>query len=256
MNEEMKKRMENAFESTSQIIFRKRLCGLDNYSDWLSLHVSKPLERSSAISKQTVYCPNILFFKFLGNGIVTLAESIELGKKSILKEDAENLTLSNATLLLKEISYTTTEAVVGTNLDVEKSDIYGYSYHCYNGTYFVYSKYCAYCFWPRESEYCFGSVYTFNSKFCIKCYYSTNLTRCFEMLNCYNCSDCYFCYNSENLMECMFCFNTKSKRYAIGNIKVGKENYVKIKKIMMDEIVKRLEKDKKIDINIYNIEKY
>ena len=73
------------------------------------------------------------------------------------------------------------------------------------------------------------------------------------MSDCNNCRDSYFCYNSENLSDCMFCFNAKAKSYAIGNVEVGREKYMKIKGIILDEIVKRLEKDKKLDINIYNL---
>ncbi|MFH0817693.1 MAG: hypothetical protein V1909_03600, partial [Candidatus Micrarchaeota archaeon] len=85
------------------------------------------------------------------------------------------------------------------------------------------------------------------------CYNSVKLTRCFEMDSCRSCSDSYFSHNCEGLSNCMFCFNAKSLRYAIGNVEVGREQYMKIKKRVLDEIVKKLEKDKNLDLDIYNI---
>lgn len=61
------------------------------------------------------------------------------------------------------------------------------------------------------------------------------------------------CHNIEDCQECMFCFNVKSLRYAIGNVEVGKERYLKIKRMVLDEISKKLEKDKNLGISIYNI---
>ena len=34
---------------------------------------------------------------------------------------------------------------------------------------------------------------------------------------CRECSDSWFCHNVEGMQNALFCFNTKSKRYAVGN---------------------------------------
>ena len=51
----------------------------------------------------------------------------------------------------------------------------------------------------------------------------------------------------------MFCFNAKSLSYAIGNVELGKEKYLEIKKKILEEIHSKLKKDKRLDLNIYNI---
>jgi hypothetical protein len=51
----------------------------------------------------------------------------------------------------------------------------------------------------------------------------------------------------------MFCFNVKSKRYAIGNVEVGKAKYLQIKALLLSEITKRLEKSHDCGIDIYNV---
>ncbi|MBM3228892.1 hypothetical protein FJZ26_00515 [Candidatus Parvarchaeota archaeon] len=60
-------------------------------------------------------------------------------------------------------------------------------------------------------------------------------------------------HNCESLDNCMFCFNTKSKRYAIANKEVGREAYMKIKKLFLDEIGEKLEKNKDLKTSIYTI---
>jgi hypothetical protein len=51
-----------------------------------------------------------------------------------------------------------------------------------------------------------------------------------------------FCHNCENLQNSMFCFNTKNKNYAIGNVEVGREEYMRIKKMVLDEVNAELDK--------------
>jgi len=45
----------------------------------------------------------------------------------------------------------------------------------------------------------------------------------------------------------------KNLKYAIGNVEVGKEEYARVKKMVLDEIAKKVTKDKKLDLSIYNI---
>jgi hypothetical protein len=51
----------------------------------------------------------------------------------------------------------------------------------------------------------------------------------------------------------MFCFNTKNKRYAIGNTEVGKEKFLEAKKALQSWLLSQLEKNRSIDLDIYNI---
>ncbi|MCX8195081.1 MAG: hypothetical protein N3G22_03190 [Candidatus Micrarchaeota archaeon] len=43
------------------------------------------------------------------------------------------------------------------------------------------------------------------------------------------------------------------KRYAIGNVEVGKEKYLQLKAQLLDKIVPQLEKDGRLGFDIYNI---
>jgi hypothetical protein len=170
------------------------------------------------------------------------------------RNELQLLTLANASDVLAEIKPTTPETIYGENIGTEESCCYGPTQYCYKVTFTWFSKYIACSFWARTSEYLFGcSNAAVESSFSLKCYSSTKLTRCFEVSDSSNCSDCYFCHNCEGLMECMFCFNTKGKRYAIGNVEIGREAYMKIKKMLQNEIVSELEQTKSFRYDIYSI---
>lgn len=175
-----------------------------------------------------------------------------MNKPFMEKDVAAALSLYSILTSMPEIVITP-EVVMGQNQNMVEAAAYANSVNCFHGSYFNQSKFCAYCFWPRQSEYIFGSVESFSSKFCLKCYNSLNLTRCFEVSDSTNCSDCYFCYNCEGLSNCMFCFNTKSKRYAIANVEVGKEEFERIKTIVLAALAEKIQKENGLDLDIYTI---
>ena len=51
----------------------------------------------------------------------------------------------------------------------------------------------------------------------------------------------------------MFCFNTKNKRYAIGNAEVGKESFLKAKSALLAWLLSQLEKKGSVELDIYNL---
>jgi hypothetical protein len=245
--------IEKSFQSTSEILFGKRLTGFTEYREWLLENVDRTIHRKSEISDGTIYMPDVVFFAAIKRMMVTLDESVALGEKRLSPAEARELTLANASEKLAEIKYVTSDVMVGQNADLRETSTCMNAQHCADGVWYIYTKCDAYCFWPRETEYSFGGHFLFASKFCMKCYNSVALTRCFEVSDSNNSSDCYFCHNVENCQNCMFCFNVKSLRYAIGNVEVGKEKYTEIKKKITNEIGTKLEKYKKLDANIYNL---
>jgi hypothetical protein len=186
--------------------------------------------------------------------VVTMDEAWQIGESICFsREEAENISLANIHQSIGKLAYFTVDIREGKVENLIESTVTVDGSNCYKASAIVRSKYCSCGMWPKDSYNCFGFDTLFDSNFCLNCYHSQKLTRCFEMDNCKDCSDSMFCHNCEALTNCMFCFNTKAKRYAIGNVEVGKERYLEIRKKVMDEIAKRLEKDKKIDVSIYAI---
>ena len=124
---------------------------------------------------------------------------------------------------------------------------------CYRTVVASHDKCCGYNAWPRNSEHIFGSSLAFHSEFCFKCFDAVNLSRCLEIDSGRRCSDSMFCHNVESLQSCLFCFNAKGKRYAIGNVEIGKEKYVEFRAKLCAEIVRQLEATGKVAFDIYDV---
>ncbi len=188
------------------------------------------------------------------NRIVTQEEARILGEKLKAPEKlALSPSLSNAAEMLQGIAYFPPERRLGTYKNLVACQWGAASTDCYRTVVASHDKCCGYNAWPRNSEHIFGSGLVFHSEFCFKCFDSVNLKRCFEMDSSRECSDSWFCHNVEGMQNSLFCFNTKSKRYAVGNAEVGKEQFAKVKKIVQDYVLSELQNKKSVPISIYNI---
>ncbi len=246
---------EKTFQTMTSIILGKKLTNYKEYELWLSKNVSELETIKSAISNEPIYIPQqFKFYQDLKSNVVTINEAYEkIGKKQLTEQELDKLSLKNASSILGGISATTMDTFHGDNTNMVECTLYYTSHSCYRGVGLVYSKYSICSYWPRESEYTVGCYYLFSSKFCIRCFNSENLNRCFELSDSANCADSLFCHNCENLTDCMFCFNIKSKKYAIANIEIGREAYMKIKKMVLEELVKELEINKSLKRSIFNL---
>ncbi len=247
--------IDDHFATVTQIIFGRSLSQLKDYGEWLLSRApeGRITGRKSAVSERTVYIPSVRFFLALGKRMVKADEALLLGQKKISEKDADALTISSAPGLLSGISTTTPEIIWGENIGTAESCAYGPTQYCFRVACCWFSKFIGYSYWSRTSENLFGCSLATDCSFCIKCYSSTKLTRCFEVNDSNNCADCYFCHNCEDLKDSMFCFNTKGKRYAIGNLEVGREAYLGVKKLVQAQVVGELEKTKSFRYDIYNI---
>ncbi len=249
----MEKEIEEAFRQTTAVVLGKALEGIAPYEEWLLTNTRAGVMRKSVMSEKTFLLAPFIRFMLTKDSIIEEYEALEEGKKELGDKEVRELTLDTAAELLRPLAHYSTEQRSGKNVALDKCTLSANCSHCYKVVYLGEDKLCACSTWPRESEHCFGGDVTFSSHFCLKCYNSSGLKRCFEVSDSYSSSDCYFCHNVENCAECMFCFNVKSKRYAIGNVEYPKEEYLKIKKRVLAQMVERLEKDKKLEWSIYNL---
>ncbi len=245
-----------SFNQASKLVLGKELSGgLLAYEQWL-LQKKRAIEKfPSALSKKTVYrgdyCNAALMPK---DRLVKANEAFFLADKLKLShEEAAASSFDSLKHILGKIAFFSPEYYAGTRSNIIQCPQAMDASNCYKAIATVFAKNCAIGMWPRHSEALFGFDAVKKSSFCINCYESVNIKRCFECDSCTSSSDCYFCHNAENCEECMFCFNAKGLRYAIGNVQLPKEEYLKIKKLVLAEIVAKLEKDKKLDLSIYNL---
>ncbi len=246
--------VEAAFRLTCRLVLGRELKGLEGYRSWLCAGVRQSKStRSAGESGAMLHYSPLSSFEKSASRMLPLDEALSLGRSSLGTEEVARLDVAHAASMLSKISLYHPGAALGENFAVEKCSLYYASQHCYDGEYYSLAKYCAYCFWPRESESVFGCDMAFSSKSCLRCFHSVGLTRCLEVGQSADCSDCLFCHNVEGCTECMFCFNVKAKRYAIGNIEYPKDEYLRVKKLVLAEIASKLEKDKKLDLSIFNV---
>jgi len=248
--------VEREFSKTTKLVLGAELRGIDSYKEWLLKH-THTLQRlkSAASGKEVLFLPFVVALpKLPDSRLLTMEEALWLGERlAISKEEATSISMQNAHESIDGIGFFPIEFWEGKNVFVTDSYMSLHTAYCYLTSAMVEAKYCACGMWPRTSEHCFGFDSLLDCSFCVKCYNSQKLTRCFECDSCNSCSGCYFCHNVENCHDCLFCFNVKNLKYAIGNVEVGKEEYARVKKMVLDEIAKKVTKDKKLDLSIYNI---
>ncbi len=250
-----KKPIEKAWKTTTKIILKKELEDIDSYKKFLLRHVNGIREVSSPLTeKQMVVQDAIPFSELKNKKIVKEKEGAFLSKKLKLnEEEIESLELGNVLEKVGKIAYAVTELRVFENINLIKTAVGIKSSNCYHGCNYIRNRFCAYSYWPRNSEYTFGSAEAMNSSFCINCYYSGNLTRAFEVDSSSNSSDVYFCHNVDNVHNALFSFNAKNLSYAIANVKLGAEKFNEIKSSLLEQIEEELEKNKWIKLDIMNL---
>ena len=83
----------------------------------------------------------------------------------------------------------------------------------------------------------------------------TKCSGCFECDSCFSCRNCFFCHNCENVEEGILCFNLKGARYAILNQSVSKEEYMRVKKMLLSYINGELETKGALEKSIFALGK-
>jgi hypothetical protein len=248
--------MDEAFAKTCNVVLGKRLSGgMDDYAEWLKTNIRKSETLKSAASGKQVrrfdYCR---YFELPKNRLLMIEEAREAGERlKISEKAAETLTLANAHERIGSVAFFCPEYRDGMNLNIIECATSGDSAHCYRSTATVFAKYAGYCFWPRSSEHSFGCSALLSSEFNIRCFNSIKLARCFEVDFSRDCSGCYYCHNVENCTDCMFCFNAKNLKYAIGNVEVGREKFMKLRGQLLALVRQELEETKGLHHDIYNI---
>jgi len=248
--------IQSAFSKTiSLLLDLKKAPEIDGCADWLQRYTRAQEKCVSAASGQPVFRRDYsCYFLLPKDRLLTASEAQELGPGLKLTEsEAGKLSISGAPGAIGKIAFFTPEYFDGTNLNLIECSTSSDSMNCYRASPVVYSKYCAYSFWPRSSEYAFGCESVMSCDFCVNCYYSAKLSRCFEMDSCRDCSDCCFCHNCENLSNCMFCFNAKSLRYAVGNVEMGRAEYMKFRHRIMESAGREFEKSSGLKWSIFTI---
>ena len=248
-------KLEEAFTSTSSVVLGAPLKEIDSYAGWLSRHTIVPRDSMSVLSKTELRVSDYPAMKELpGNRLVTQEEALVLGEKLKAPESlALSASLSNASGILEKIAYFPPERRLGNYKNLVACQWGSESNDCYRTVVASHDKLCGYNAWPRSSENIFGSGIVYHSGFCFKCFDGVELKRCFEVDSARGCSDTWFSHNVEGMKNSLFCFNTKSKRYAVCNAEIGKEQFDEVKKMVQEWVISELQERKTVPVSVYDI---
>ena len=246
-------KLEGAFSATTKMLFGKSLTPISKYEDWLRQRVPSGQRVGSCFGTGQAYLPNYGFFSKIPRSRIASLEDLTKASQPLIKS-AEGISLSAIRQAVEIGAYFVPTYSEGNNIGVE--DSFGYI-SCQNVRHafdpFT-SKNCAYALSILDADSSFGlhraGIPINNS---VHCYNSYGIARCFEMDSAINCSDSMFCHNVENLQNCIFCFNVKGKRYAIGNLEVGREKYSEFRARLCGELVCQLEATGKAAFDVYSV---
>lgn len=250
------KEVNDAFFETSKILLGEGL-GLEAHREWLSRHVPLPVKRKSAHSKKEVWVQpplNFLGQYFDEDRIIDMNEIEDMNRSPFDAGDLEGADVQKVLEIMRPIVYYCGNLRYKQTINLEEVSGAGEVMNVFHSEDAWYgSKNVAFSNFAIYSENLFGCHMMVYSKFCINSYNSTHVTRGFEVDGCEDSSDVYFCHNSDGLRNCILCFNAKGLKYAVGNVEVGKEEFERVKGMILDYVLKNLRKEKKLDVDIFNV---
>lgn len=250
--------LEKEFSETCKILLGSELNGLDEYGPWLGKRVPLPYPLKSAISGKEVWMSpsaNYIGKRFAKTKAISYDEMEQVNKSPFKYEDLTGSDIKDVVeRIIAPVAYIIGNFRYKTYENIEKCSGAGAGRNLYYGEdLFIDIKNAAYSNYTMFSQNMFGCHNVPHSNFCIHAYNSVNLSRCFETDGCSKCSDLLFCHNCEGVSDSLLCFNVKNIRHAVGNVELGKEEYHKVKKIVLDYVLKELKEKKDTGIDIYNI---
>jgi hypothetical protein len=239
-----------AFKTTSRVIFGAEIGTVDENKQLLTERPDIPQEVTTFF-RNNGYYPPVFFFKQIPKDRMINGEEEQVSAEAKISLSAEE---SFASIIDKmgDISLYRIDMREGKISNIIKSSLIYHGINAYYVDDLTFGKNCAYCTFALTTEAVFGSFRAIHSKFCIRCESPYNCTACFECDSCTNCSNCYYCHNCEGCSDCMFCFNVKSLHYAIGNVELGKEQYMKIREMVLKELIDQI-KNGKLKNDIYSL---
>jgi hypothetical protein len=246
-------KIERAWNDTCRIVLGRELGTLDENGKFLSGRIPQVKKVKTAFGNHS-YSTDLYYYEYVPEGrAVNSREAMEAGKLRIRLGVNEAPGLAEMLEKVRDIAFYRMDFYEGSNANNIETLMAYSGTNTYRVGDATYGKNCAYCRRALNFENQFGCDWPIHSKFCIKCYNSDTLSSCMEMDSCTSCTDCHYCHNCEGLTSCMFCFNAKSLRYAIGNVEVGREKYLKIREMALAEITRRVEKSGTPGFDIFSI---
>ncbi len=249
MNSATYESLNKSWNSTTKILFGQEMGELAEYEPYLNgAAIGQTVVSSFSGKKLWVaseqYQKEAKFFDYGEEQDVTSKSASQPFDINKIKD------MDSIVETLKERFVYSGNKALGNSRNVEHSDAIVDSTDILNSSFIVRSKNVAYSYLMRENEDTFGSTSSGQSTHIVRCFYNNKLRRCFECCTCIGSSDCYFSYNLMNCTDCLFTFNLRTKRHLIGNVQLGKDEYVQLKAKLVGEMAEQIKKEKRLGFSI------
>lgn len=250
------KKVEEAFSSTCRIVLGKEHSNVRKYG----LQMQKrtlPIKKVRGAFGSPSYKVGLPTLRDIpADRLISLEEGKTCAQMKIEIGNGEMPSLSQLLPRISKIAYFAVEFMDGQNINcADTPDVFTGSniYKCWDSTN---SKNSAYTSAAIESEHIFGGyLRMLHSAFCINCFDSTKLKNSFEVDSTYSSSNAYFCHNCENVQDAILCFNAKALNYAVLNQQVPKEEFLRVKKLLLDYVNKELEEKNECSRGVFQLGK-
>ncbi len=227
---------------------------MKKYERFLSERIEPVKHIKTAFGTDAYYCDYFWCKAVPHERMVTEDEAFETAKRHIEIPVSKDAAIEAILARLSPIAFYNVDYDTGENRNMSETPMKYHSTDCFRVGDATYSKKCGYCTHVQRCEGVFGSsILMIDSTFSLRCHDCVKVNASMDMDSCKNCHRCMFCHNCEGLSDCLFCFNTKNKSYAVGNVEVGRENYLKIRKMVVDEVLQRIEKTGTVGFDICNL---
>jgi len=243
--------VEKAFAETAKIVLGKTRSPIGRYVPFLQQR-ALPVRRLRGRFGSHTYRPELPIVKDLPCSFLCTREEALKNSGALVQEGTLGLPIQKLALAVSRKACTTMDMVEGESREVPEVTQAIDSTESWSEWDATASTRSACSTGVIQSKYIFGGYFRIlDSEFCVNCYDIVEAKRCFEVDSSSKCSDCYFCHNVEGCQDCILCFSLKGKRYAVLNQEVGKEEFLRVKKMLLDYVNVELDSKKRIGKSIF-----
>ena len=230
------------WKTVSKLVLGEEVGELADFEKWLMGTSRAALERKSTISGKSV---RFVLPYYSDSAKFASLDEVDLLKKFDPLDINEIKDLDSIIEAVKErVIYTGSVHLGECKFLSESTDIVSSSY-VYKSAQVAYSKWIAYGYNMENCEYLFGCQNTgYGTQFSIKCSGADTQVRCLQNHSTSKCQDCYFSNSLIGAKNCLFSFGLRNAAYCVGNLQLSPEEYARIKKKLLEDVVDDLKRKK------------
>lgn len=242
MASETYNQLNKAWKSTCKTVLGGEVGDLDEFKEWLSEPLETDFHAKSAVSGKDVYYAVPYYKK---EAKYKSLDEVDFNKKFAPLNINEMKDIDSIVEAVKERIFYTGNIILMNSKFVEKSSNVTNAHFVYNSSHIYDSKYIAYVYYSRFSEYVFGTNNDCYTAQLIRGWDTYKSPRSFEIWSTLNCPDSYYSFGIEDCSNALFSFNVKGKRHVIGNTEVGPDKFRAIKEKLLEDIRDEMKAEKK-----------